>query len=86
MPDEFGEHLTRDQRPFLYTESLKLLLFSSVHSSGLVTGAVMAWKLHFVGNTFILCVLILMFDLDRCPDVLKPSQTICLDVGFFFSF
>jgi len=21
MPDEFGEHLTRDQRPFLYTET-----------------------------------------------------------------
>jgi len=25
MPDEFGEHLTRDQRPFLYTESFQIL-------------------------------------------------------------
>jgi len=25
MPDEFGEHLTRDQRPFLNTESLQTL-------------------------------------------------------------
>ncbi|CAM4636246.1 unnamed protein product [Leuciscus chuanchicus] len=43
MPDEFGEHLTRDQRSFLHTESLQilqiprsmlvLLLFSSLHSS-----------------------------------------------------
>ncbi len=42
MPEEFGEHLTRDQRPFLHTESLQilqihssmtvLLLFSSPHS------------------------------------------------------
>jgi len=42
MPDEFGEHLTRDQRPFLHPESLQilqiprsmlaLLLFSSAHS------------------------------------------------------
>ncbi len=43
MPEEFGEHLIRDQRPFLHTESLQilqihssmtvLLLFSSPHSS-----------------------------------------------------
>ncbi len=42
MPEEFGEHLTRDQRPFLHPESLQilqihssmtvLLLFSSPHS------------------------------------------------------
>jgi len=25
MPDEFGEHLTRDQRHFLHTESLQIL-------------------------------------------------------------
>ncbi len=25
MPEEFGEHLTRDQRPFLHTESLQIL-------------------------------------------------------------
>jgi len=46
MPDEFGEHLTRDQRPFLCTDSLQilqiprsmmvLLLFSSAtHVQGL---------------------------------------------------
>jgi len=35
MPDDFGEHLTRDQRPFLHTESLQIfqihrsMLFSS---------------------------------------------------------
>ncbi len=43
MPEEFGEHLIRDQRPFLHPESLQilqihssmlvLLLFSSPHSS-----------------------------------------------------
>ncbi len=43
MPEEFGEHLIRDQRPFLHTESLQilqipssmlvLLLFSSPHYS-----------------------------------------------------
>ncbi len=41
MPDEVREHLTRDQRPFLHTESLQILqipssmlvlLFSSPHS------------------------------------------------------
>ncbi len=39
MPDEFREHMTRDQRPFLHPESLQihssmtvLLLFSSPHS------------------------------------------------------
>jgi len=25
MPDEFGEHLTRDQRSFLHAESLQIL-------------------------------------------------------------
>jgi len=52
MPDEFGEHLTRDRRPFLHTDSLQilqihkfmlvLLLFSSLHTSGQGTGTVMA--------------------------------------------
>ncbi len=42
MPEEFGEHMIRDQRPFLHPESLQilqihssmtvLLLFSSPHS------------------------------------------------------
>ncbi len=30
MPDEFREHLTRDQRPFLHPESLQIL---QIHSS-----------------------------------------------------
>ncbi len=50
MPEEFGEHLIRDQRPFLHPESLQilqihssmlvLLLFSSPHSfsTGLRSG------------------------------------------------
>jgi len=56
MPDEFGEHLKRDQRPFLHSESLQilqiprsmlvLLLFSSLHSSGQGTGTVMAEVTH----------------------------------------
>lgn len=62
MPDEFGEHLTRDQRPFLHTESLQilqipssmlvLLLFSSLHSFslGFRSGD---WDGH--GRSFILC-------------------------------
>ncbi len=33
MPEEFGEHLIRDQRPFLHTESLQIL---QIHSSMLV--------------------------------------------------
>jgi len=28
MPDEFGQHLRRDQRPFLRTESLQILQIS----------------------------------------------------------
>ena len=62
MPDEFGEHLTRDQRPFLHTESLQILqipssmlvvlLFSSLHSFslGFRSGN---WDGH--GRSFILC-------------------------------
>jgi len=57
MPDEFGEHLTRDQRPFLQTDFLQilqipksmlvLLLFSSDHSSG--QGLEQSWqKFNFV--------------------------------------
>jgi len=64
MPDEFGEHLTRDQRPFLHIESLQilqihkfmlvLLLFSSLHSSGQGLGR--SWqKLHFVLSYTFLC-------------------------------
>ncbi len=33
MPEEFGEHLIRDQRPFLHPESLQIL---QIHSSMLV--------------------------------------------------
>ncbi len=33
MPEEFGEHMIRDQRPFLHTESLQIL---QIHSSMLV--------------------------------------------------
>ncbi len=33
MSEEFGEHLIRDQRPFLHTESLQIL---QIHSSMLV--------------------------------------------------
>ncbi len=29
MPDEFGEHLTRDQRPFLHPESLQIFRFTA---------------------------------------------------------
>jgi len=42
MPDEFGQHLTRDQRSFLHTEPLQILLSSSAHSSGQGTGTVIA--------------------------------------------
>ncbi len=49
MPDEIGEHLSRDQRPFLHPESLQILqidssmmvpcFFSSPHSfSGFRSG------------------------------------------------
>ncbi len=42
MPDEVREHLTRDQRPFLHPESLKILqihsFFSSVHLTHFSTG------------------------------------------------
>ncbi len=32
MPEEFGEHLTKDQRPFLHPESLQIISIS-IHSS-----------------------------------------------------
>ncbi len=61
MPEEFGEHLIRDQKPFLHPESLQilqihsfmmvLLLFSSPHSFSTVQvrGLGRSWqKLHFV--------------------------------------
>ncbi len=62
MPEDFGEHLIRDQRPFLHTESLQilqihssmlvLLLFSSPHSSS--TGFRSEdWDSH--GKSFIVC-------------------------------
>ncbi len=58
MPDEFGEHLTRDQRPFLHTGSLQtlqihssmLILFPLQFSIGFRSGN---WVSH--GRTFILC-------------------------------
>ncbi|KAG1929928.1 si:dkey-52l18.4 [Pimephales promelas] len=56
MPDEFGEHLTRDQRPFLHTDSLQILqiprsmlvlhLFSSLHSSACELCFVRASRAH----------------------------------------
>ncbi len=62
IPDEFGEHLISDQRPFLHTESLQilqntssmllLLLFSSPHSFS--TGFRSEdWDSH--SKSFILC-------------------------------
>jgi len=73
MSDEFGEHLTRDQRSFLHTESLQILqihrsmlaplLFSSAHSFSIGFrsgyGTVMA-KATFCAQLHIF-VLILMF-------------------------
>jgi len=59
MPDEFGEHLTRDQRPFFHTESLQIL---QIHSSMLAlfqlsslnsAHQVRDWDSH--GRSFILC-------------------------------
>ncbi len=69
MPEEFGEHLTRDQRPFLHPESLQilqipssmlvLLLFSSpllVFYRVQVRGLGQPWqKLHFVLSDPFLC-------------------------------
>jgi len=58
MPDEFGEHLTRDQRPFLHTESLQilqirsmlaLLLLSSAHSFTWVQVWALGWPLQMLG-------------------------------------
>ncbi len=79
MPEEFGEHLIRDQRPFSSYESLQilqihssmtvLLLFSSPHSFS--TGF-RSEDRDSNGKRFILCsvthfVFILMFVLDCCP-------------------
>ncbi len=75
MSEEFGEHLIRDQRPFLHTESLQilqihssmtvLLLFSSPHSSS--TAFRLEDRAAMVKYSFVLsdpfCV-ILMFVLD----------------------
>jgi len=64
MPDEFGEHLTRDQRPFLHTESLQILqihkfswcFFSSVQTTYQVrTLGRSRQKLHFVLSYPFLC-------------------------------
>ncbi len=65
MPDEFGEHLTWDQRTCLHTESLQilqilssmtvLLLFSSPHSFS-VGFRSEDWDSH--GKRFILCSVI----------------------------
>jgi len=63
MPDEFGEHLTRDQGPFLHIESLQILqihkfmcFFSSVHSTHQVRELGRSWQtLHFVLSYTFLC-------------------------------
>ncbi len=59
MPDEFAEHLTRDQRPFLHTESLQIL---QIPSSMLILSPLQFsigfrsedWDGH--GRTFVLCL------------------------------
>ncbi len=74
MPEEFGEHLTRYQRPFLHPESLQilqihssmlvLLLFTLLHSfpTGFRSGN---WDSH--GKSFILCsVTHFCVDFDVC--------------------
>ncbi len=79
MPEEFGEHLIRDQRPFLHTESLQilqihssmtvLLLFSSPHSFSV---GFRSEDRDSNGKIFILCLVThfcVYFDvcLDCCP-------------------
>ncbi len=79
MSEEFGEHLTRDQRPFLHTESLQilqihssmtvLLLFSSPHSFSVGfrsrgTETAMV-KIHFVLSDHF-CVYFVCFGLLSC--------------------
>ncbi len=74
LPEEFGEHLTRDKRPFLQTEYLQifqihssmlvLLLFSSPHSFS--TGFRSEYWYAY-GKSFILCSMIhLCVDFDIC--------------------
>ncbi len=87
MPEEFWEHLTRDQRPFssyiispdpLDSSSMLVLLFSSPHSFS-VGFRSEDWDSH--GKRFILCsvtifVFILMFVLDCCPGGRSKCPTI----------
>ncbi len=73
MPEEFGEHLIRDQRPFLHTESLQilqihssmtvLLLFSSPHFYRVqVRGQRQPWSnIHFVLSDPFLCLFWCLF-------------------------
>ncbi len=79
MPEEFGEHLTRDQRPFLHTESLQILqitvpwrcCFSSVPPSLIfyrvqVRGQRQQWLKDSFCAQWPIFVFILMFVLDCC--------------------
>ncbi len=73
MPVEFGEHLIRDQRPFLHTESLQILQihssFSSLHSFS-VGFRSEDWDGH--GGTFVLCsVTHFCVDFDVCFGLLS---------------
>ncbi len=74
MPEEFGEHPTRDQRPLLHPESLQilqihssmlvLLLFSSPHSFSI---GFMSGNWNGQGRSFILCSMRhFCVDLDVC--------------------
>ncbi len=67
MPDEVREHLTRDQRPFLYPESLQILqihpeslqilqihsFFSSVHLTHLLQGS--GQRTGMTSRSLVLC-------------------------------
>ncbi len=73
MPEEFGEHLIRDQRPFLHPESLQILQihssFSSLHSFS-VGFRSEDWDGH--GRSFILCsVTHFCVDFDVCFGLLS---------------
>ncbi len=73
MPEEFGEHLIRDQRPFLHPESLQILQihssFSSLHSFS-VGFRSEDWEGN--GRSFILCsVTHFCVDFDVCFGLLS---------------
>jgi len=60
MPDEFGEHVTRVQRPFLHTESLGFKDSRIQVRQG--TGMAMQ-KLHFVlSDTLMLFWIVVLID------------------------